>query len=164
MLPQLSTALFVVVAVVARMVPRHLAYLAGRLSGREEIERYLRKRPTSRLQRVVPVSERLVQPAAVLAGGAPTSALAGALGIGPWHFTLLNLAGAVFPTMLLVLFGAAAAEPLNWTARAVQDHPGVWQTAVAVGVVVLVTGELTRRLIRRRQLRRRTGRPPGPPA
>ena len=131
--PEVALGTFVVVSVAARLAPRYLAYRAGWAAGREEVERYAARRPSARLSRLLDLSERAMAPALVFAAGAPVSALAGALGISSRRFLLLSTLGATFSTVVLLAFGAVAAEPVQWASRTIAANPRWWCGLLAVG-------------------------------
>ncbi len=144
-LPETSVVVFVAVAVTFRLIPRYLAFRAGRLAGQEELERYLARRPTGRVSRLLHTSQRLIEPALVVVAGAPVSAAAGALGLGSLPFLAWSFIGALLPTLLLVVIGATAAEPVRWLSDAITERVEIWWGVLAVVAVASGIAYLLRR-------------------
>jgi membrane protein DedA with SNARE-associated domain len=144
-LPEVAVPAFLVIAVLARLVPRYLAYLAGRSAGRSELDRYLARRPSSRFTRALPTSKRLMPAALLVVASAPVSALAGAFGVPVVRFLLLSSVGALIPTVALVTLGAAAPEPLSWVSSAITDNSGLWTWVLVIATAALGAVALLRR-------------------
>ena len=126
-------------------------FLAGRFAGREELERYLARQPNGRVGRLLRPGQRLIEPALVVLAGAPVSAAAGALGVGTLRFLAWSTLGAVLPTLLLVVVGSTAAEPVRWVSNVLSEHVAIWWGFLAVVCVGLAVtyGVRHRRTMRR---------------
>lgn len=144
-LPELPVTIFVLLAVLFRLGPRYLCFLAGRAGGQEELERYLSRHPGGRIARAMPTSRRMVSPALVIIASAPVSAMAGALGVGRRRFLAMSTIGATLPTLLLVLVGKAADDPVRWTAAAVRDRSELWWVVLLTVLLALAAWVLVRR-------------------
>lgn len=154
-LPSTGTLLFLVVTVLARVVPRTLAFFVGRAAGKDALEARLAKHPTSRGTRAVRFAERALPAALLFLASAPISAFAGASGMRTGRFLFFSFLGATASASVIAVFGAAATKPLESLTELLRENSLLWFASVAVLAVVFGLAVAIRRFRRTARAARR---------
>lgn len=154
-LPATGTSVFLVVTVLARVVPRTLAFFVGRAAGKEALEARLAKHPHSRGTRAVRFAERALPAALLFLASAPISAFAGAAGMRTGRFLLLSVVGATASASIIAVFGAAASKPLESLTDLLRENSALWLASVTALAVLFGLGVAVRRYRRTARQRRR---------